>query len=51
MRKTQMDGERMYYGLNLHMLEVLGKYHDEDLCILQAVLRCQEGGEKVGYGL
>ena len=27
----------MYYGLNLHMLEVLGKHDDEDLCILQAV--------------
>ena len=29
MRKTQMDGGRMYYGLNLHMLGVLGKHHDE----------------------
>ena len=37
MRKTQMDREHRYYGLNLHMLDVLGKHHDEDLCILQAV--------------
>ena len=37
MRKIQIDGERKYHGLNLHMLEVLGKGHDEDLWILQAV--------------
>ena len=37
MRKTQVDAERMYYWLNLHMPEVLGNHHDEDFCILQAV--------------
>ena len=34
----QTDGESVYQGLNPHTLDMLGKHHDEDLCILlQAV--------------
>jgi len=34
----QTEGESVYQGLNPHTLEMLGKHHDEDLCILlQAV--------------
>jgi hypothetical protein len=34
----QTDGESVYNGLNSHTIDMLGKHHDEDLCILlQAV--------------